>query len=216
MPRWITLFAVVAVLVAVPLVALAQEGHGPMGPKHPGHGRKPAHGPEGLPHAAHAKKMFLEAGATEEQLEKLHEMMLRRHLGAIDLKAAIEKAELTLHHMVLTGEPEERELLAAIDAVTNARGALAKHVASGLVEARTILGPEVWEKVKPHVLRHAAGPMMEHAMGKRGPHPMPGHGMKGHGGARRGGGHGGCDRMGQRPPMPPPPPHGPGHERDED
>ncbi len=192
--------AALAVVLTVPLLSGAEEdGQAPA----PCRGEKGRCGPMAGPARAH--KMLTEAGATEEQLEKLNELAYRMHLEAVDLEAAIKKAELEFHHLIAGDVLDEAKLHAGIDALAGARAAMAKHSATGFVSASRILGADLWKKVKSHVIRmHGFGPGFGHG-------PRHGMGPRGHGGRGGGGMHGprpkgrgegrgkGCDCSGQRP-----------------
>lgn len=108
------------------------------------------------------------AGATDEQLAALKKFADEQRFKRIDLKAAAEKAELTLE-MQLSGDTvDEKIALQAADALSQARDALFKQEVSARLKAREILGADVVKKMREmgdpenagrqRVGRGAAGP----------------------------------------------------------
>ncbi|MCB9883208.1 MAG: hypothetical protein H6834_15575 [Planctomycetes bacterium] len=112
-------------------------------------------------------------GATDEQIAKLTELHFHLSLRAIDLDAAVRKAELTAHHLFSQPDTAEETLLAAIDELFAARGVVLRHKAQGLLHARTILGDAIWKKVHLPMTHHVLSMDLAHAT----PHEMA-HGGK--------------------------------------
>ena len=111
--------------------ARAERGPGPEG----------GHGP--LPDPERAKQ----AGASDQQLEALKTLAFDQQTKRIDLRAAVEKAELALDHLMKGEAVDEKAALKAADALSQARGELFKLEVSEQVKVREILGAEVLKKM---------------------------------------------------------------------
>lgn len=92
-------------------------------------------------------KRLKEAGATEEQLTALRKAREASQLKRIDLKAAVEKAELALAIQMKETAVDEKAALKAADALNQARGELFKLEISEQLKTHEILGTEVMKKL---------------------------------------------------------------------
>jgi len=100
-------------------------------------------------------RRLAEAGVDDATIQKVVQLEYQTEQQRIDLEASLQKAELTLRHLMRGEDVEEKEVLAAADAVSDARAALFKlHVSTGL-EIRQLLGEEILQELKQ--TRHARG-----------------------------------------------------------
>ena len=104
-------------------------GQGPWGERgHPEFGQQDEHGGPGggmarmLDNPEFAKR----AGLSEEQVAELKETMYQHRKEMIDLQAATERADLELEHALSAQAPDEAAVMAAVDAVGEARTAMQK------------------------------------------------------------------------------------------
>jgi hypothetical protein len=96
----------------------------------------------------HNPQRLKEAGATEQQLKTLKTFATEQQLKQIDLKAAVEKAELTLGQLMGSEAADEAAALKAADTLSQARGEMLKHEISAKLKIQTILGAEVLKKLR--------------------------------------------------------------------
>ena len=108
----------------------------------------PENGPKGLPDL----KRLKEAGATDQQLEALKKFEDEQQLKRIDLKSAVEKAEVTFQQQMKSETLDEAATLKAADALSQARAEAFKEGVAAQLKARTILGADVLKKL------HERGP----------------------------------------------------------
>ncbi|MEI7899096.1 MAG: hypothetical protein WCK89_02510 [bacterium] len=89
-----------------------------------------------------------EAGATDQQLEALKTFANEQQLKQIDLRAAVEKAELTLNQLMSSETLDEKAALKAVDTLNQARAEIFKMEVSSKLKTRGILGKEVEKKLR--------------------------------------------------------------------
>ncbi len=119
---------------------------------HEGHAGKTG---SGTSHSVtHYIHRLMKSGASDDQLKQFRNLVFHFHMKGVDHHAAVRKAELKLHYLHTTEMPEEEALHAAVDSLFSARAVLAKHVASGYVKTRQILGAKIWKKVHGHFMAH--------------------------------------------------------------
>lgn len=129
------------------------QGGGPGGPQA---GRR-AGGPN--------PEVLKKAGATDDQLEQLKKLHQAQEIRQVELKAAAEKAQVTLKQLMSEPGANEKDVLKAVDAVTEAKAALMKQGISARFKAREILGEEIGNKLREMAPK---GPGPDGAPGIRG------------------------------------------------
>ena len=197
--------------------ALAQGPGGGMGPGSgmgPGAGfgehRPPMERAFGAP-GAHGRwwnnpKVVERLKLTDEQRKAFDGILLDHRAKLIDLRASLEKAELTLEPLMSDDSPNEAKILAQIDKVAQARAELEKANAGFLLAIRAKLPPEQWKQVQVFRANH------EHE-GRGREERGPGHGGQGPVGWKQGGQGPGSQYHHQAPAPPvaaPPAPPAPG------
>jgi Spy/CpxP family protein refolding chaperone len=85
---------------------------------------------------------------TEEQRKTFDGILLAHREKLIDLRAAVEKAELELEPLMRDDQPNEAKILAQIDKVAQTRAELEKANARFLLAIRAKLTPEQWKLVQ--------------------------------------------------------------------
>jgi Spy/CpxP family protein refolding chaperone len=85
---------------------------------------------------------------TDEQRKTFDGILLEHRAKLIDLRASLEKAELTLEPLMSDDPPNEAKILAQIDKVAQARAELEKANAGFLLAIRAKLTPEQWKQVQ--------------------------------------------------------------------
>ena len=93
------------------------------------------------------REMLKQAGATDAQIQALTEAEYAQRLKQIDLHAAAEKAELALQRLMAGTNAEEKAVMAAADALSQARGELFKQEVAGELKRKQILGDELMRKL---------------------------------------------------------------------
>jgi len=101
-------------------------------------GLPPMHDPESL------KK----AGASEQQVQALNEFMFEQQMKRIDLRAATEKSQLTVEHLMRAPSPDEKAIAQAVDAVNQANGELFKMEVAARIKMKQVLGEDVLRKLR--------------------------------------------------------------------
>ena len=85
---------------------------------------------------------------TDDQRKAMDGIMLEHREKLIDLRANLEKAELEMEPLMSADQPNERQILAQIDKVAQARGDLEKANARFLLAIRDKLTPDQWKQVR--------------------------------------------------------------------
>jgi protein CpxP len=85
---------------------------------------------------------------TEAQRKSMDEILLQHRETLIDLRAAVQKAELALEPLMRDDQPNEGRILAQIDKVAQSRAELEKANARFLLAIRGKLTPEQWTAVQ--------------------------------------------------------------------
>jgi len=183
---------------------LAQQPPGPpSAPPQPGPhmAAGPRHsGPGGPPGALHAgppgawwdnPEMARKIGITSDQKKKMDDAFYQSRLRLIDLRAALEKDQLTLDNLMQGPQLDDSKILPAVDKAAQDRSELEKADARLLLNIRHILTPEQWTALDQ------AGPRGGAPAGPGGPDRGA---MRG----RRGGRPGGPPNGPEAPPPPPP------------
>lgn len=92
----------------------------------------------------------------DDQIRKLDKIAQDHEIEAIDLRADLEKQYAILHFQMETDLPDEVQVLAQIDKITQARGRLEKSQVEMLLALRRVLTAEQARMV--HDLQRHAGP----------------------------------------------------------
>ena len=85
---------------------------------------------------------------SDDQRKAMDTIYQQHREQLIDLRAAVEKAEVGMEPMVSADQPNESAVLAQIDKVAQARAELEKANARFLLELRSKLTPEQWKQVQ--------------------------------------------------------------------
>ncbi len=85
---------------------------------------------------------------TDDQRKAFDQILLDHREKLIDLRANVEKAELSMEPLVQSDQPNEGAILAQIDKVAQARAELEKANARYLLALRSKLTPEQWKQVQ--------------------------------------------------------------------
>jgi Spy/CpxP family protein refolding chaperone len=85
---------------------------------------------------------------TDAQRKSMDDILLEHQEKLIDLRASLEKAELSLEPLVNADTPNEAQILAGIDRVASARAELEKANARYLLGLRGKLTAEQWKMVQ--------------------------------------------------------------------
>jgi len=180
MKQILSVFTTLLVLGAAAF-AQAEQAPGPGGPppEGPGRGGPPPMQREPPMGALHPgpggrwwgnRELAQKLGITADQQKKMDDILQQHRLSLVDLRATLEKQELTLEPLVSADQPEEGRILAQIDKVAQARAELEKANARMLLDIRRVLTPEQWQKLK------AESPAPRRAQGggpQGGPGPAP-------------------------------------------
>jgi Spy/CpxP family protein refolding chaperone len=172
------LLAALLLMSSLGLAQMSGSG-GPAGP--PPDGRGQMSGPRGgrsRPMGRWWKNadVVQKLGLTDEQVQRIEKIFQDHRLRLIDVRANLERAEVTLQPMIESDNPDEAAVMKQIDKVAAQRAELEKANAQMLFAVRRVLGPEQWKKLQ------ALQPQGRTRMGIPGAPPP--------GGGRRGGGPG--------------------------
>jgi periplasmic protein CpxP/Spy len=118
---------------------------------------------------------------SEDQRKAMDDIYQQHRTQLIDLRAAVEKAEVAMEPMVSADQPNESAILAQIDKVAQARAELEKANARFLFELRSKLTPDQWKQVQEfrknrQEMRREwrGGGQGPGSSGQAGPQPPPG------------------------------------------
>ncbi len=105
------------------------------------------------PHGDHGRwwnnpKLIEKLKLTDEQRKAMDDILQQHREKLIDLRAAVDKAELEMEPMVRADQPNESAVLAQIDKVAQARAELEKANARFLFALRAKLTPDQWKQVQ--------------------------------------------------------------------
>ncbi len=93
-------------------------------------------------------RMVTQLKLTDDQRKAMDGILQDHRMKLIDLRANLEKAEVTMQPLINADEPNETEILAAIDKVAQARAELEKANARFLLELRAKLTPDQWKQLQ--------------------------------------------------------------------
>ncbi len=85
---------------------------------------------------------------SDDQRKSMDQILLDHREQLVDMRAAVEKAELAMEPLVQDDQPNESQILAQIDKVAQARAELEKANARFLLAIRGKLSPEQWKDLK--------------------------------------------------------------------
>ena len=85
---------------------------------------------------------------TADQQKRMDDIFQQSRLQLIDLKASLEKQEVTLEPMLDANPPDTNKILAQIDKTAQARAELEKGNARMLLGIRNVLTPDQWTKLQ--------------------------------------------------------------------
>ena len=88
-----------------------------------------------------------EIGLTPEQSSEIEKIFVRSRTRLIDLKADLEKKQLTLQESMEDRSADRKVVEKKIEAVENARAELQKTRALMILDMKQVLKPEQWERL---------------------------------------------------------------------
>ena len=116
-----------------------------------------------------------EAGATDEQLLAFKTFMKEQRMKQIDLRAAVEKAELGLQLLEAEPTSDEATLLKATDDISKAQAELLRQETLMKTKVKTIFGEEVVKKLfEANQKKQIQRPQMQQGQGERQGQQRPG------------------------------------------
>jgi|SRR5690242_4485601 len=89
-----------------------------------------------------------ELGLNDQQKQQLEKISQDGRLKMIDLRADLEKQEVILGPLLRTFHPDEVQVLAQVDKVSQARAALEKQRVQTMLASRGVLTEEQWKKLE--------------------------------------------------------------------
>ena len=146
----------IATLLTAGAAAMAQAPDGGMGPGPGGPGfgmhRPPMEQALGLRGPGgrwwNNPDMIQKLQLTDDQRKAMDQILLDHREKLIDMRAAVEKAELGLEPMLSDDQPNESQILAQIDKIAQARAELEKANARFLLAIRSKLSPDQWKQLQ--------------------------------------------------------------------
>jgi Spy/CpxP family protein refolding chaperone len=87
-------------------------------------------------------------GLSEAQVGRIEQTFLEYRLRLVDLRADLEKQELSLQPLLDADRPDEAKVAAQIDLITTARGKLEKENALMLLAIRRVLSTDQWKQLQ--------------------------------------------------------------------
>lgn len=124
----------------------------------PGGGPGPGPGPAGPPPRGGPRgpggrwwtdpALVARLGLTADQQKRIDTLFQQERLKLIDLTAAVEKEEATLEPLLEVDQPDEKNVLAQIDRIAQARAELEKANARMLLGFRSVLSADQWRRLQ--------------------------------------------------------------------
>jgi protein CpxP len=111
---------------------------------------------------------------TDDQRKAMDEILLNHREKLVDMRAAVEKAELEMEPLMQDDQPNEARVLQQIDKVAQARAELEKANARFLLAIRAKLAPEQWKALKAARAERAQQRGWRHGNREEAPPPPPG------------------------------------------
>ena len=99
-------------------------------------------------------------GLSDSQVQQIENIFQDHRLQLIDLRAALEKQEVTLQPLVDAEHPDEAKVTGQIDQVAQARANLEKSNARMLLAIRRVLTVDQWKKLQEQGMGPMRGPRM--------------------------------------------------------
>jgi Spy/CpxP family protein refolding chaperone len=87
-------------------------------------------------------------GLNDQQKQQLEKISLASRLKMIDLRADMEKQQVILGPMLQAFHPDEAQVLAQVEKVSQARAALEKERVQTMLATRNVLTEDQWNKLK--------------------------------------------------------------------
>ena len=87
-------------------------------------------------------------GLTDQQTQQLEKISQASQLKMIDLRADLEKQRVILGPMLQTYHPDEAQVLAQVERVSQARTAVERERVQTMLATRNVLTEEQWNKLK--------------------------------------------------------------------
>jgi periplasmic protein CpxP/Spy len=146
--------AMLAVISAVSMVfGLTAAAQGPDQAPGPGFGahRPPLEralgpGPEGR--WWNDPTMVQRLGLSDDQRKNMDDILQQHRTALVDMRAAVEKAEIAMEPLIKADSPNEQQILAQIDKIAQARAELEKANARFLLAIRAKLTPEQYRQLQ--------------------------------------------------------------------
>jgi Spy/CpxP family protein refolding chaperone len=169
---------VVVIMLALACIAVAQGGPGagmgpgpqmgmpcPMEGGGPGMGPGMGRGGMGMGMGMGGKwwknsELVKKLGLSEAQVQQIEKTFQDHRMQLIDIRAALQKQELTMQPLVDAERPDEAKVTAQIDKVAQARADLEKSNAKMLLAIRRILTVEQWKQLQAQGMGSMHGPRM--------------------------------------------------------
>jgi len=112
---------------------------------------------------------------TEDQRKSMDTILFDHREKLIDLRAALEKAELEMQPLMSASQPDQKAMVNQIDKTVAARAALEKANAMFLLDIRMKLTPDQWKQLQAmrSTMRARGGPGAMRPWQDRGPGAPP-------------------------------------------
>lgn len=126
------------------------QGRGKQGPRpgQPGPQQPGPQGPGPLAGLANDPQLAERLGINADQQKKIQASMQEHRLKQIDLRAALEKAQITMQPLMNADQPDEKQILSQIDKVHQAQAELQKDEVRLQLDVRKILTADQWKKLQ--------------------------------------------------------------------
>jgi Spy/CpxP family protein refolding chaperone len=92
---------------------------------------------------------------TDAQVKQLEDTFYQHKVKLIDERAAMEKADLNLRTLMDADNPDQNQVMSAVDQVLAARGRVEREVTMMLLDFRKVLSVQQWKELRD---MHPMGP----------------------------------------------------------
>ena len=119
------------------------------------------------------REQLKQAGATDAQIQSVMDAEFEMQKKRIDLQAAVDKAQLTLEHLLQATTTDEKAVMQAVDAVNQARDEMFKMEIASRLKMKQLLGDatlqKLQEQIRPPMMMQAPGRAMGPDAAERSP-----------------------------------------------
>jgi len=98
-----------------------------------------------------------ELGLTDQQVDRLRQIVLNAQKSAIKTRANMEVTGIELRELLLTERPERDAVMKKVREISKLREEMMEQHVAALLDAKTVLTPEQQKKIRSFIMRRHGG-----------------------------------------------------------